>query len=313
MKRLLVVAALALQAALLFAEPVIGRSMGRELRMRDAPDAAGKLVGALGSDEEALVVGRSAEMALIDGMKAYWLRVIGVKGVEGWVYGGYLDADAGRAEEYSAREVRVEVADLGKAFGEGGALRVDVYDERHSGRRTAALLVRTAKAGAKVVFAQEVGALEMSDLGLLRIEFLDLVGDAGKEIGVVFEASGGDASYTYMVVYAYIPGRKRFVAVGKIDLGSASGGAGYGIGSGSSVEKGPYVFVAGGRKYAVVRLRIGSSEPISGEEGDGSILTTNVLVERRYELVGETLSLTGESELERSESGVPFGRGGDEP
>jgi hypothetical protein len=61
------------------------------LRLRDNPDTAGKLVTTLEKDTQVQVI-ETGKNATIDGITAPWVKVLSNTGYSGWCFSGYLQA-----------------------------------------------------------------------------------------------------------------------------------------------------------------------------------------------------------------------------
>lgn len=256
MKRLILFVAFAVNASFLFAEPsggpIIGRSMGKELRIRASPNVSAAVVGSLGTDEVALVFARSADMASIDGLRAYWLRVVGVKGVAGWVYGGYLDADTSKLAscQVDSPGISVTIKDLSAAFGEGKATHVFVkYPEAWIQITLEVLFLQTAKGGVKVAYANLTESRSDGGMDYVDTRLIDLVGDDHKELCVEYRSEGGSGSSTLYRVYIFDDVIGGYAESGTIHLTDAEVDGG-GYSSFTSVIKGPYAFTTDGKKGA---------------------------------------------------------------
>jgi len=61
------------------------------LRVREQPTLTGKKLGYLNKDDKVNIEKRTLGEIAIEGMKAYWYKVRTLKGLNGWVYGYFID------------------------------------------------------------------------------------------------------------------------------------------------------------------------------------------------------------------------------
>lgn len=294
MKRILLLLALVLVAGALSAAPVIGRSLGSELRVRSIPDAAGLIVGALGTDDETIVLGRSADKVLIGGKSAYWLYAAGAGGLNGWVFGGYLDT--GKAD-LSALEIVEESppeVDASSAL-EGGATLVKA---KTTLRTFSGLILKETGRAAEVLLAEDPSFDSEETFSVEDPSLEDLCGDSREEILVTCWNGVPDSSEGRLRVYGLLPGKKRYVLLGSLDIGRKIGGS-FGEHSASLVRE-PASELAGGRRIVKIVLRSVDVEvDVAKPDGMFSRITTYTTTEYVYALVDGALQLASSREIEK--------------
>jgi hypothetical protein len=72
---------------------VTGVANDSKIRIRMSPDLRGKVLGHLEKGDEITVIGLTEKKEKIDGLESSWHKVKTTAGLEGWVYGAYLDLE----------------------------------------------------------------------------------------------------------------------------------------------------------------------------------------------------------------------------
>lgn len=80
-----------LQIEFFFNEKVVGEINDDKLRVRKEP-RIGEVLGHVNKGDRVIILGKSENKDTIDNFNDYWYKIM-FDGIEGWVYGGYVDIE----------------------------------------------------------------------------------------------------------------------------------------------------------------------------------------------------------------------------
>jgi hypothetical protein len=248
--------------------PAIGTCATNVLRIRSFPslkEGSSSIVGSLSSGEELVVLGRLGDAVTIDGLSSSWYAVVGMDGVIGWSFGGYINIGTAKLHVFPGSDMGFGVAESEASdalASEGGACRL----LRFTGIQ--AVFTKTAAGRPQVIYLRYTDHSSYGYASVVGIKAVDYFGDASKELCIEMEGGGGDAGGRTICFYGRSAQENRYAAYGEIGLGEFSGGGGWDMGSGSSVVEGPSPFTVGKSRYIrLVKNAVGIS-PVE-DKGDG--------------------------------------------
>lgn len=275
------------------------------LRIRSFPslkEGSSSILGSLSSGDELVVLGRLGDTVTIDGLSSSWYAVVGMEGVVGWSFGGYIDIGTAKLKVFPGSDEGFEVAESeanDALASEGGSCR----RLRLAGIQ--AVFAKTAKGRPQVVYLDDAS---FGDSWVKGIQAVDYYGDASKELCIEMSGGAGDEGGGWILLYGRSAQENRYTAYGEIGLGEFSGGGGWDMGSGSKVVEGPSPFVVGKNRYIRLVKEAANITPVE-DRGDG-IRRRNVedtRYEELYALSGSKLVLSKKTvySVDNSEEELP--------
>jgi hypothetical protein len=269
--------------------PAVGRCTTNVLRIRSFPslkEGSSSVLGSLSSGDELVVLGRLGDTITIDGISSSWYAVVGMDGVIGWSFGGYVDVGTAKLKVFPGSDEDFQVAktEASEALAsEGGVCRLLRF--RGGIPETEAVFAKTAKGRPQVVYLSYTSYI--ADSSVKGIQAADYFGDASKELCIEMEGGGGDEGGRTIIFYGRSAQENRYTAYGSISLGEFSGGGGWDMGTGSTAVEGPSPFVVGKNRYIRLVKEAASITPVE-DRGDG--IRRRNIEETRFE---ELYALSG--------------------